>query len=290
MDKLQFIAEVGSTWRVKDMGKSRALAIASIYDAARAGATAVKFQVWQADSFYSKVRAPELYARCKHYELPVEWLESLHTHALLNGIKLWASVFSPRLVDEVAPHVDVLKVASGDLTYEPLLRATCDASAGYSLPLCLSTGAANQEEVENAISIVRDYDVPQLILMHCVSSYPADARDYNLRGGTIFGDVVDTIGLSDHTGWDMSVAQIAVGMGYTVFEKHFKPHGADNDNPDAEVAADSHEFGIYVDAIKDAREVVGKYSKQPVASELSERLWARRGKDGLRPMESTQYE
>jgi N,N'-diacetyllegionaminate synthase len=284
-NRLEFVAEVGSTWRVGDWKKSHVLAVGSIYDAARAGATAVKFQVWEADSFYSKTRAAELHARARYYELPVSWLQTLQTHAVRCGISLWASVFSPKLVDEVAPYVNVLKVASGDLTYEDLLRASCEACAGYAIPLCVSTGAATQEEVERAIGIVREYDVPELILMHCVSTYPAEPTDYNLLAGAMFDTVVDKIGLSDHTLYDVTAAQIAVGMGYTVFEKHFMPFGADLNNPDACVATDGEGFKLYVDAVKEAQMIVGRRVKTPVASEVGERLWSRRGKDGLRPTE-----
>ena len=284
---MEIIAEVGSTWRLPDMAASHDLALASIGQAARAGASAIKYQVFRADSLYSKERAPELYERTKRYELPLEWLPELKTEAQKHGIGLWTSIFAVDLIEPALPYLDGLKVASGDLTNRPLLEAMAKAAAEAELPLAISTGAATPTEINDLYIYLRQFSAPRrLILMHCVSEYPALEWHMNLRAISYLRDRADEVGLSDHTGAHSNlVAQLALALGATVFEKHFAPDGADMDNPDMVVAIDRIAFRRYVDDLERAEAILGKPVKTVQKSERSERVWARRGKDGLRPKE-----
>ncbi len=286
MKPLHVMAEIGSTWRVDSQERSHQLALNAITEAAQAGATAVKVQVFCADSLYSQRRAYRHWLNAARYELPLAWLPEMAELAHRQELVFWASVFAPDLVGQVAPYVDGLKVASGDLTYTLLVDEMVEQANTWHLPLAFSTGAATQDEVGDLLERVHErYEGPGITLLECVSAYPAHAYDYNLRGGTIFGDTVDEIGLSDHTRDSVLPAQLAVALGYTVFEKHFRPQGADPHNPDYAVAVDGEQLAHYVKALHGARAIVGDWRKYPKPCELDERTWARRGGDGLRPTE-----
>jgi len=283
MQKLDFIAEVGSNWKASTYNESYKLAMSAIIQAANAGATIVKFQIFKADTLYSKMRAPKLWKRFQDYELPLEWLPDLQTQAHDAGVQIWYSVFDPNLIGQVAQYTDGLKLASGDLLYRPLYMEMAAVSEEYQIPMAISTGMANTEEIvlmlEDIVFSAKDEGI---YLMNCVSSYPAKAEDYALNSIYDIGiEWADRIGLSDHT-MDSLTAQLAVARGYTFFEKHFRP---DNSyfSPDAIVSMTPNGFKQYVQDIKLANQILGIYRKEPVASETNDRLWARRGSDGLRP-------
>ncbi len=285
---IEIVAEVGSNWYTPEpYDKTHQQILRCIDEAQQAGATAVKFQVFRADTLYSPLRAPKIHAMMKMYEFPVDLLPEVQHYAHDRELKLWASVFDVELVPQVARYVDCLKVASGDITHYPLITAAARACHNNKCQFCLSTGAATYAEVEEAINAAWAAgagDMREDILMQCVSDYPASIEDYNLKAGLLFQEEVNKIGLSDHT-QDTIVAQIALGMGYTVFEKHFKPDYAYR-NPDYDVSLSAYQFGYYVKALRQAEKIIGKREKKPTESEMSERNNARRGSDGLRPIDS----
>lgn len=278
---MQVIAEIGSNWKKKDLEDSYNHAITSVYAAATAGANAAKFQLFRADSLYSKERAYTNWMNAKQYELPLEWLPDLQKMAHRFGIELWASIFSEDLIDPALLYVDGIKVASGDLTNESLVRAMANASGRVQIPLAVSTGAATYDEIENALEWVGEAHL--VILFHCVSSYPTDPLTLNLRSGLTFAKNkrVHSLGFSDHT-LTSEAACLAVALGYSYFEKHFAAEGSWA-TPDTVVSASLEKLHQYVTDINKSSYIIGSIHKSVEAGEQSERIWARRGKDGLRP-------
>jgi sialic acid synthase SpsE len=282
--KAKVVCEIGSSWRVDDWDDSFNLAIRAIRQAAEAGCDGVKFQCFRADTLYSPVRAPDTYEKIKRYELPLSWLPELSSEAKKLGLEFWVTPFSPEIARHVAPYCNVIKVASGDLTYKPLIHAVAQACEVEHKALALSTGAATLDEVGCALDWIDCHCVGGLILMQCVSAYPALSTEYRLSTPMLDWESY-TWGLSDHTtGDDFLVAQLAAAMGYTVFEKHMMADGSDERNPEACVALTPKEMVRYVKAIHDA-ELISEHvsTKEPHPREMSERVGARRGVDGLRP-------
>jgi N,N'-diacetyllegionaminate synthase len=290
---VKVIAEIGSNWANMcvladtlgrtDLGGARA----AIRDAAKAGADIVKFQVFTADTLYSKERAPEQWEAMKKYELPVEWIGDLSKTALDCGVKLWASVFNPGLLEKCAEYLDGIKIASGDIDYFELIETAANLAHMWGIPLAISTGAATTEEIAAALRLVVKHGNPDVILMHCVSGYPTDARDMNIRAVTAKTNTAKGIlpkvkmGLSDHSTVALP-AQLAVALGCEYIEKHFMPYGV-TDSPDACVSLNPFQFVEFIDRVRSAEEVLGSggVAAQPV--EAKEGYNARRCKDGLRP-------
>ena len=197
--------------------------------AAAAGADAVKFQVFRAESLVAGDAPLAEYQRGQGAATQAELLRRLElddaallrvaAHARAAGLHLLATPFG---VADVARVVRLsppaLKIASTDLNNLPLLRTAVESG----LPLLVSTGAATRDEIAAAISRFDAWRVcGRLVLLHCVSCYPAPLERANLRAIRALRRIAGVpCGFSDHTRSPQSGAW-AVAAGACVLEKHF---------------------------------------------------------------------
>ncbi len=195
-----------------------------VEEAARAGADAVKFQTYRAESLvHPDMEAVPIarrfyktqYERFRSLELADEVYFRLIEQCHDLGIHFLTTPYDLEILERFAPQMPAIKIASGDATYHDLIRA----AAATGKPVILSTGFCNMAEVEAAAALI---PVAQRILLHCVSIYPLPDDAVNLTVvsslAKAFPDTV--IGYSDHTiGPEACIA--AVGLGAEVLEKHF---------------------------------------------------------------------
>lgn len=284
----RIIAELGSNWWQPDPRDAYQLTVNSIRAAKEAGADAIKLQLFKADRLYARARAPAQWATVQQFEFPLAWLPDLQREAHAIGLELWASCFDPETMCLVAPLLDGLKIASGDLTYEPLLRAAAWLSHLHYITVALSTGASTIAEIKTALEIL-DTGVHYLILMHCVSAYPVLPAQLRLATlGTLADSCIglpyNTLGFSDHTDHGELQAQLAYALGARWFEVHFKLPNAHPASPDFAVGREPEALQQYVIALQQADQIIGLPKDDLIdAVEANERIWARRGPDGLRP-------
>ncbi len=217
------IAEAGANHN-RDLGMGKAL----IDVAAEAGADAVKFQTYSAETLYSKrtprfsylegVSDQETWDLIKSIELPREWQADLAAHARARGILFFSSPFDHRAVDELeALGVPAYKIASFEIVDLPLIGY----AAGRRRPMILSTGLASYEDIADAVGACAAAGNRDVILLQCASLYPAPPGRMNLRAmATLRAAFNVPVGLSDHSR-GIHVAVAAAGLGAAAIEKHF---------------------------------------------------------------------
>lgn len=206
------IAEVG----INHNGDKN-LAKRMILSAKESGADAVKIQSFKVESFcLKKSKYYSLFQSCQLDEFE---LAELYDYSNKIGIIFFSSVFDEWSVNiNYKLNTQCYKIASGDINNFPLLSAV----AKKSLPIIISTGASNIEEVSDAIDVI--YCINKKIkvaILHCISNYPTDFKDVHLRYLQELRRSFDIpIGFSDHTVGN-DVAMAAVANGANLIEKHF---------------------------------------------------------------------
>jgi len=234
------------------------LAKKSIAEAARCGANAVKFQTFTADEFvadknlcysYSQsdgtVVTETQYEMFKRLELPDQWHGVLQQYAAEQGVDFLSSAADQRAVDLlVSLNVPAIKLASEDLINVRLLEYVANTKRA----VILSTGMANLAEIEQAVRIFEMIGSKDLIILHCISTYPAMPDSCNLRRITALREKFPyPIGYSDHT-VGAEAAALAVALGACVIEKP---------GPDHAMSADPHQFMALVAAIRQTEIMLG---------------------------------
>ena len=225
-------------------------ALESIQAAKDNGASAVKIQTYTADTITIKSDRPEfiingglwdgykLYDLYKWAETPYEWHAEMFAFAASIGITIFSTPFDNTAVDLLESlNTPAYKIASFELIDIPLIRYV--ASTGK--PMIMSTGMASEDEIDDAVQTARDSGCENIVLLHCISSYPAPLSSANLSKLLLMRERFGVqVGLSDHTlGTTASVA--AVALGATVIEKHFTLSRADK-GPDCEFSLEPAEL------------------------------------------------
>lgn len=261
---------------------SPALAHDLVDMAADCGANAVKFQTYEPASLATKTASTAEYQRretgassqlemLSSLCLPLESLSELHSHARDREIEFLSTPFDVSSLNHLIElGVKAIKISSGDISNYQLLRA----AGAVGLPVILSTGASYFDEVAPAVEALGG--PADLILLHCVTSYPAPVDQSNLRSLLTLSDAfLCPVGWSDHSIGIVS-AVTAVGLGATVFEKHITTDSS-LPGPDHRASAEPDAFAEYVTAIREAEAALGDGKKAPQPAEEANRRIARRG-------------
>jgi len=252
--------------------------------AAEAGADAVKFQTFKAEKVvaphapkanYQKVAVSPGESQLemvRRLELSPDAFRELKEYCDRKGLLFMSSPFdddSVDLLDQLG--VRVFKIPSGEVVNHPFLENI----ARRGRPLIMSTGMCCLSEVDEAVRAIRRTGNEQLILLHCVSNYPANPADANLRAmHTMQAAFGVPVGYSDHT-LGIEVALAAVAMGACVIEKHFTLDRT-LPGPDHRASLEPEELAALVKSIRNVEAALGHGRKEPAASEAETAAVARR--------------
>jgi len=272
------IAEVSA-----NHGQNLNRAIAMIKKAKECGVDAVKFQCYTADTVtidcnnkYFKIKHPQwggqtLYQLYQKAYTPWDWLKKLKRIADDFGIIFFATSFDKTSVDFLESlDVSIHKIASFELVDVPLIEHI----AKTKKPLILSTGMATAEEIKEAVKVAQKAGAKDVMLLKCVSDYPAKYEEMNLR---TIPDMVKKfklpIGLSDHTlGVSISIAGVCLGA--RIIEKHFTLSRRLK-TPDSFFSIEPAELKNLVGSIRSVEKALGSVHYGPTNQEKKSKIFRR---------------
>ena len=248
------------------------LAYKLIDAAADSGADAVKLQTYTPDTLTLNCDKP-IFKDCLNgtlwegktlYELyskaytPWEWHKDLYDYAKLRGLDIFSSPFDTTAVDLLESlNTPAYKIASFEITDHILIKKIAQTKK----PVIISSGMASKEELEEALSLLKENGTTEIAMLKCTSAYPAKHEDANLN---TIQDMINTFdvvgGLSDHTlGIEVPIASVVLGG--RIIEKHFKIYDQSESEDDA-FSLNPQEFKQMVDSVRKVEKSLGviKYS------------------------------
>jgi N-acetylneuraminate synthase len=205
-------------------------ALNTITQAKACGADAIKLQSYTANTMTIECDRPDfqinsglwkgqtLFDLYQVAHTPFEWHKPIFEHAKKVGITCFSTPFDESAVDLLEDlNACAYKIASFELTDIPLIKYV--ASTGK--PIVVSTGMASFSEIEEAMSIINECNNKNVILLHCISSYPAPIETMNIRMLLkLEKDFGVLVGLSDHSLGTIAAVS-ATSLGACFIEKHF---------------------------------------------------------------------
>ena len=246
---------------------SIATAIETVKAVKRAGANCIKLQTYTADTITLDSKKEDfrinqgtlwdgqyLHDLYKTTYLPWEWHAEIMKIAKEEGLICFSSPFDPTSVEFLETlNVPAYKIASFEITDIPLIELV--ASKGK--PIIISTGIAEQEDIELALDACKRMGNNDIALLKCTSSYPAPIEEANMCMVKDLAERYNVIsGLSDHT-MGITVPIVATVMGAKIIEKHFiLDHSVGG--ADASFSMDEAEFTEMVKAVREAENAIGR--------------------------------
>jgi N,N'-diacetyllegionaminate synthase len=274
MNKTIIIAEAGVNHNGDIETAKRLIDVAS-----DAGVDYVKFQTFKAERLVSPLAQKAKYQKdndtskddsqlnmLKKLELSDDDHKELISYCNSKKINFFSTAFDEEGVYYLSSlNFDMFKVPSGELTNFPYLRAI----AKTKLPVILSTGMANLDEIQKSVDVLVCYGTKknQITVLHCNTEYPTPMSDVNLKAMlTIKEKLGVDIGYSDHTlGIEVPIA--AVALGAKVIEKHFTLD-RNLKGPDHKASLEPNELKEMVSAIRNIEKAIsGNGIKEPSLSE-----------------------
>jgi len=237
-----------------------------IIAAKESGANAIKLQTYTPDTMTIKSDKEDfkikgglwdgytLYDLYHEAHTPYDWHKELFELSAEIGITCFSSPFDESAIDFLEDlNAPAYKIASFEATDLSLIKY----AASTKKPLIISTGMANLDEISEIVETAKNSGCEKLVLLHCVSSYPAPVEEVNLRTIPDLKDRFNVnIGLSDHT-LTNSAAIASIAIGACLIEKHFI-FSRELTGPDSTFSIEPQELKELVVSCKDAWLSLGK--------------------------------
>jgi N-acetylneuraminate synthase len=275
------IAEAGSNWKAGAYDEDLERAKQMISVAAEAGADAVKFQTFRAETVYvpnagkskylseSRINQ-DIYQLFEQISMPYKMLEELSEYCNKNNLLFMSSPFSVIDAQQVDKYVLLHKVASFEINHIRML----EFFASTKKPIIISTGASTYDEIDFAVNLFLKNNCKNLALLQCTSKYPCPLSALNISVIPKLAERYNLpVGLSDHSTDPIIAPLIAIGMGAKIIEKHFTLD-KNLPGPDHSFALNPKELCIMIASIREAEKTKGDGHKHVLDEELELRKFA----------------
>ena len=244
------------------------------------GANAVKFQTFISEKVmtpdaekaeYQKVNTKNndsQISMVKKLELSFDDFTKLSAYCIEKQIEFISTPFDLESAEYLnSINVHTFKIGSGDLTNFPLLKKV----ASFKKKIILSTGMGSMEEVENSVNYLKKNGCEELVLLHCVSCYPTQNEDLNLKCiQTMKNKFNIDVGFSDHT-IDFKASLYAICMGANYIEKHYTLD-KEMEGPDHKASLNPEELNEFVSLIRECEVIMGDGIKKCRDAELKYKI------------------
>lgn len=260
------------------------IAIDSIREIKKTGANAVKLQTYTPETITINSNKSDfiinngsiwdgrnLFSLYQDAYTPWDWHDRLFKVADEEGLICFSSPFDKTAVDFLEKlNNPIYKIASFEITDIPLIEYI----ASKNKPIIISTGIANRKDIELALKTIRNINSNKIVLLKCVSSYPAPLEEVNLMTMQDYVNSFNVVpGLSDHT-LGITTPIAATALGAKVIEKHFildKSLGG----PDCSFSLDKNEFRKMVDRVRDTEKIMGRVTYELTNKQAASRDFSR---------------
>lgn len=245
-----------------------AIAKELIDNAVSIGADAIKFQTYLESRVSNKVKSAKYAEKSDGLQEDIAEMfdrlslskkehSEIFNYARKKGIEIFSTPFDIKSVELLESlNVNFYKIASVDLVNLPLIEKV----GRTGKPLILSTGMSDLTNVKEAVEIFKETGNKNLILLHCLSSYPANENEMNLRVIKTLKDNFNIpVGLSDHFP-GIEISLMSIGLGVNIIERHLTLNKK-FEGPDHILSSEPHEFQKLINISKNSEEILGTGEK-----------------------------
>ena len=277
------IAEAGSNWKSGSYEEDLEQAKKLIKIASKAGADAVKFQTYKADTVYAYNAGNSNYLAeqginkeineiFEYLSMPYEMISELSQICNDEKIIFMSTPFSVEDAKQIDPFVSLHKIASFEINHVRLIEFLSKTEK----PILISTGASTFDEIDFAVNLIKNNKNNEIGLLQCTSKYPAPIESLNLSAIPKMKERYNIpIGFSDHSVEPLIGPLTAVGLGATIIEKHFTLD-KNLPGPDHSFAITPQELELMVKSIRQADKTKGNGKKMILDEEQELLLFAKR--------------
>jgi len=231
--------------------------------AATTGIKAVKFQAYT-PTLYASASDQQRLELVSKFSLNENDFKILYDSSKNLNVEFLCTPLTEDWVEKLNPYVKVFKIASGDITFEPVIKN----AAKTGKQIILSTGTATLQEIDQAIKWVeeavgKEAIKERLILMHCVSAYPTPIEEANILSIPFLKERYGLrVGYSNHViGIDASLA--AVALGADIIEIHFTDCKEGREFRDHALSFDLNDLKTFMTMAGNIKKSLGQYGKEP---------------------------
>ena len=247
--KILVVAEIGNNHEGNISVAKRLIRLA-----AKVGADAVKFQTFITEDYVSKSYDPDRFRMLEKFRLSFDQFLILKNYTRNLGLIFISTPFDLNSAIFLNSIVQSFKVSSSDLNFYPLLNVISKTNK----PIIPSTGISDMNDITKSLNYIKKFrNLSNIVIMHCVSSYPTMPKDVNLNNISSLKKIIKFVGYSDHT-IGIDAALCAVALGARVIEKHFTLDNSYSSFKDHQISSNPEEFSKLLKKIRLYESMFGK--------------------------------